>query len=286
MRFTKMEGAGNDYVYVDLFEESIDLADAPQLARDVSDRHFGIGGDGLILLAPSKIADVRMVMFNADGSRAEMCGNGVRCLAKLAHDRGRAASNPMRVETDGGVRDVELRFRDGAVSSARVSMGVPAMESALIPVVLDDEPGLDGERVVDRALVVLDRTFAITCVSMGNPHCVVYVDDVDAFDVARYGPAIESHKMFPEHANVEFVQVLDSERVRQRTWERGSGETLACGTGACAAAVAGRLTARGGAVTHVTLRGGELFIEWDGEGPVFMSGPAVEVFRGDWSTRD
>ncbi|MEE8104791.1 MAG: diaminopimelate epimerase [Planctomycetota bacterium] len=286
MRFTKMEGAGNDYVYVDLFEESIDLSDAPQLARDVSDRHFGIGGDGLILLAPSKIADVRMVMFNADGSRAEMCGNGVRCLAKLAHDRGRAASNPMRVETDGGVRDVELRFRDGAVSGARVSMGVPAMESALIPVVLDDEPGLDGERVVDRPLVVLDRTFAITCVSMGNPHCVVYVDDVDAFDVARYGPAIESHKMFPEHANVEFVQVLDSERVRQRTWERGSGETLACGTGACAAAVAGRLTARGGAVTHVTLRGGELFLEWDGEGPVFMSGPAVEVFRGDWSTRD
>jgi len=279
MRFTKMEGAGNDYVYVDLFEESIDLADAPQLAREVSDRHFGIGGDGLILLAPSKIADVRMIMFNADGSRAEMCGNGVRCLAKLAHDRGRATGSPMRVETDGGVREVELRFHDGAASGARVSMGVPIMEPARIPI------ALDGDRAIDVPLVVMDRTFAVTCVSMGNPHCVVYVDDADAFDVARYGPAIESHEMFPERINVEFVQVLDPEHVRQRTWERGSGETLACGTGACAVAVAGRLTARGGAVTQVALRGGDLLVEWDGEGPVFMSGPAVEVFRGDWSPR-
>jgi diaminopimelate epimerase len=269
MRFTKMHGAGNDYVYVDLFEERVE--DAPALARAVSDRHTGVGADGLILLAPSRAADVRMIMYNADGSRAQMCGNGLRCLAKLARDRGRTRANPVRVETDSGVRTVEL-VGDGG----RADMGPPSLDPAAIPV------RLEGPRVTDREVEVLDRRLAITCVSMGNPHAVAYVDDVEAFDVARYGSALERHPIFPERANVEFVQVLDRGSVLQRTWERGSGETLACGTGACAVCVAGIVTGRTGSPLRIRLRGGELLPEWDGEGPVYLTGPVVEVFTGEW----
>jgi diaminopimelate epimerase len=269
MRFTKMHGAGNDYVYVDLFEERVD--DAPAVARQVSDRHKGVGADGLILLAPSQVADVRMVMYNADGSRSEACGNGLRCLARLARDRGRAPGDLVRVETDAGVRVVEL-----TAGGARADMGVPAFEPARIPV------RLAGERIVDHPIEVLGRTLRITCVSMGNPHAVAYVDDVAAFDVARVGAALERHALFPERVNASFVQVIDRGRVRQRTWERGSGETLACGTGACAVCVAGVLTGRTERKLRSELPGGELLLEWREGAGVFLAGETTTVFTGEW----
>jgi len=270
VRFTKMHGAGNDYVYVDAFEQEV--ADRALLARRVSDRHKGIGSDGLILLLPSRAADVRMEMYNADGSRAQMCGNGVRCLAHLARDHGRADGPVVRVETDAGIKEVTLL--DGA---ARASMGRPSLAPADIPVLLD------GDRIVDRDVDVLDRTFAVTCVSMGNPHAVIYVDDVDGMDVERYGRALENSPLFPERTNVEFVQVVTRDRVRQRTWERGSGETLACGTGACAVCVAGVLTGRSAPRIEIELRGGTLLLEWpDEETSVVMTGPVANVFTGDW----
>jgi len=270
MRFTKMHGAGNDYVYVDLFDERV--TDAPALARAVSDRHKGIGGDGLILLAPSEAGDVRMEMYNADGSRAQMCGNGVRCLAHLAHDHGRVESDTVRVETDDGIKVVELT--DGA---ARVDMGPPRLHPTALPV------NLTGDRIVDRKVDVLDRTFAMTCVSMGNPHAVIYVDDVDALDVARYGAALEQGGLFPERTNVEFVEVRDTSHVIQRTWERGSGETLACGTGACAVCVAGVVSGRTERTLHNRLLGGELLLEWhDDNASVIMTGPVATVFVGEW----
>ncbi len=264
MRFTKMHGAGNDYVYVDLFEERLDLGAAPALARAMSDRHKGIGADGLILLGPARDADVSMVMFNADGSRAEMCGNGIRCLAKLAYERERSRAAPMRVETDGGIKEIELFVEDGRVTGARVDMGTPVVESGACEI------------------AVSEMRVSATCVSMGNPHAVLFVDDVDAASVTRLGPLVETHELFPQRTNVEFVQVLDSEHVKQRTWERGSGETLACGTGACAVGVAGRVRGHTGERVTVHLRGGDLVIEWDGIGPVYMTGPAVEVFTGTW----
>ena len=271
MRFTKMHGAGNDYVFVDLFSERSPVDDPAELARAISDRHTGVGGDGLILLAPSTVADVKMVMYNADGSRAQMCGNGLRCLAKLARDRGHASGDDTAIETDSGIRTVRFT-RDGL----RVDMGNPRLDPASIPVLLD------GDRVLDREITILDRTFRITCVSMGNPHCALYVEDLEAFDVERYGRALETNEIFPQRTNVEFVQRIDSTTVKQRTWERGSGETLACGTGACAVGVAGVLTGRTNSPLRNILRGGELLIEWDGRGPVFMTGPAVEVFSGEW----
>ena len=256
-----MHGAGNDYVYVDLFAERVD--DAPALARAVSDRRRGIGADGLILLCPSERADVAMVMYNADGSRAEMCGNGIRCLARLAMDAGRAAGNPIRVETDSGIRTVELT--DGG---ARVEMGVPDVQR------IGHEMEVSGARL------------SVTCISMGNPHAVVFVGDVEATDVAGLGRALETDPLFPEGTNVEFVEVVDSGRVRQRTWERGSGETLACGTGACAACVAGVVTGRTDGRVRNELRGGELLLEWEGEGSsVHMTGPVAKVFEGDWGGR-
>jgi len=268
MRFTKMHGAGNDYVYVDLFDEQV--ADAPALARIVSDRNKGIGGDGLILLAPSEAGDVRMEMYNADGSRAQMCGNGVRCLAHLARDHGRVEGPVVRVETDDGIKVVELS--EGA---ARVDMGPPRLDPQALPVLIE------GERVIEHTIDVLDRTFAMTCVSMGNPHAVVYVDDVEQFDVARYGAALEQGGLFPERTNVEFVQVIDREHVIQRTWERGSGETLACGTGACAVCVAGVVNGRTARTLHNRLLGGELLLEWpDDEASVIMTGPVATVFTG------
>jgi diaminopimelate epimerase len=261
-----MHGAGNDYVYVDLFAETVD--DAPALARAVSDRHTGIGGDGLILLAPSETADVRMIMYNADGSRAQMCGNGVRCLAKLARDRGRTTGDSIAVETDDGIKTVEF-----TPQGLRVDMGVPRLDPASLPA---DLPGTHA------TLEVLGASFDVTAVSMGNPHVVTYVDDVSRIDVARFGAAIENDPRFPERTNVEFVEVVSDVSVRQRTWERGSGETLACGTGACAVCVAGIVTGRTGSPVLSHLLGGDLLLEWDGEGSVFMTGPAVEVFQGDY----
>ncbi len=265
-----MHGAGNDYVYVDLFEETV--GDPAAVARAVSDRHTGIGGDGLILLDRSDTADIRMEMYNADGSRAQMCGNGLRCLALLARLEGRVDRDEMTVETDGGIKQVVLR-PDGI----RVDMGAPTFEPGTLPVLLE------GERVVEHPIRLDDREFAMTCVSMGNPHAVLFVDRMPSTEeVAHYGRLLETHDLFPERTNVEFVEVLDRAHVRQRTWERGSGETLACGTGACAVCVAGVLTGRTDGTLTATLLGGDLLLEWDGEGSVFKTGPAVEVFRGEW----
>jgi len=269
MRFTKMHGAGNDYVYVDLFDERVE--DPEPLARAVSDRHKGIGADGLILLAPSEVADVKMVMYNADGSRSGMCGNGLRCLARLARDRGRAKGDLVRVETDSGIRTVEL-----AAGRARADMGAPVLDPAKVPV------RLAGPRVVEEPVLVDGRTLRVTCLSMGNPHAVAYVEDVARFDVARFGPALERHEIFPERVNASFVEVVDRGHVRQRTWERGAGETLACGTGACAVCVAGVLTGRTDGKLRSELPGGELLLEWEEGKGVFLSGNTVTVFTGTW----
>lgn len=276
MRFAKMHGAGNDYVYVNGFAET--LADPAALARAVSNRQFGIGSDGLILILPSEIADVRMRMFNADGSEAEMCGNGIRCVAKYAYDHGLVTNKDIRVETGAGVKPLQL-FTNAAdkVERVRVNMGRPVLQRSRIPMT-----GPETEQVVAESLAVLDRTFAITCVSMGNPHCVIFVDDVDAFPVELYGPAIENHPSFPRRINVEFVQVLSSGEVRQRTWERGAAETLACGTGASAVTVAGVLTGRTDRRLINHLRGGDLEMEWAEDGDIYMTGPAVQVFEGDY----
>ncbi len=277
MKFTKMHGAGNDYVYVDGFAEAV--ADPAVLARAVSDRHRGIGGDGLILILPSARADVRMRMFNSDGSEAEMCGNGLRCVAKYAYDHGLVEKLAITIETGAGVLPVEMFANAaGRVERVRVNMGRPRLSRAEIPMT-----GLAAERVIDQELQVLDRSFRINCVSMGNPHCVIYVDDVASFPVATYGPAIEHHELFPRRTNVEFVQVLSAGEVRQRTWERGAGETLACGTGAAAVTVAGLLTGRTGNRLLNHLTGGDLELTWDGTGEVYMTGPAVEVFTGDYA---
>jgi len=276
MKFTKMHGAGNDYVYVDGFRERVD--DPATLARLVSDRHFGIGSDGLILILPSTVADVRMRMFNSDGSEAEMCGNGLRCVAKYAYDHGLVDKLAVTIETGAGLLPVELFANAaGKVERVRVNMGRPRLTRAEIPMT-----GPPEERVVGQELAILDRTLRITCVSMGNPHCVIYVDDVASFPVATFGPAIENHPLFPRRTNVEFVQVLSPGEVRQRTWERGAGETLACGTGAAAVTVAGLLTGRTGHRLLNHLTGGDLELTWDGSGEVFMTGPAVEVFTGEY----
>ena len=276
MRFAKMHGAGNDYVYVNGFAEAV--ADPAALARAVSNRQFGIGSDGLILILPSEIADVRMRMFNADGSEAEMCGNGIRCVAKYAYDHGLVTNKEIRVETGAGVKPLQL-FTNAAdkVERVRVNMGQPVLKRSRIPMT-----GPEAEQIVAESLAVLDRTFAITCVSMGNPHCVIFVDDVDAFPVELYGPAIENHPSFPRRINVEFVQVLASGEVRQRTWERGAAETLACGTGASAVTVAGVLTGRTDRRLLNHLRGGDLEMEWAEDGDIYMTGPAVQVFEGDY----
>jgi len=276
MKFTKMHGAGNDYVYVDAAVERI--ADPAALARAISHRNFGVGGDGLILILPSTVADVRMRIFNADGSEAEMCGNGLRCVAKYAYDHGLTRNLAMTVETGAGLLPVEMFTNsEGRVDQVRVNMGRPRLTRAEIPMA-----GPAADRVVDQELLVLDRTFRITCVSMGNPHCVIYVDDVCSFPVTTYGPVLEHHPLFPRRTNVEFVEVLSRSEVRQRTWERGAGETLACGTGSAAVTVAGLLTGRTGGRLLNHLAGGDLEMAWDGTGEVFMTGPAVEVFTGDY----
>jgi diaminopimelate epimerase len=281
MRFTKMHGIGNDYVYVNGFEENV--ADPGSVARKVSERHFGIGGDGLILILPSDRADVRMQMFNADGSEAEMCGNGVRCVAKYAFDYGLSKSNPMRVETGRGVLTLALDVVQGKVRQVTVDMGEPILSFAEIPV--DRDKLVKGSREheyrlsIDRGNELLDATF----VSMGNPHAVIYTSDVAAVDLARVGPTIEHHKAFPRRTNVHWVRVDSPWQVTMRTWERGSGMTLACGTGACAVCVAGVLTGRTGRKLLAHLPGGDLQLEWrEADNHVYMTGPATEVFSGEW----
>ncbi len=276
MKFVKMHGAGNDYVYVNGFDETV--SDPPALAREVSDRHFGIGSDGLILILPSAVADVRMRMFNADGSEAEMCGNGVRCVAKFAYDHGLVASPTIQVETGAGILPLELfTNRHNRVERVRVGMGRPRLTRGEIPMT-----GPPDEQTIGHEVKVLDRTFHLTCVSMGNPHCVVFVDNVAEFPVEKYGPALERHPLFPNRTNVEFVEVLSPGEVSQRTWERGAGETLACGTGASAVTVAGVLNGRTRRNLRCRLAGGDLELEWSEDGQVFLTGPAVQVFTGEY----
>jgi diaminopimelate epimerase len=276
MRFTKMHGIGNDYVYVDCFDQSID--DPAAVARVVSDRNFGIGGDGLILIMPSEIADVRMRMFNADGSEGQMCGNGVRCVAKYAFDHGRTNANPMRVETGAGIKTIDLVLDDNSKAiAATVDMGEPILVPREIPV------AMDGERAINVPIEAMGQTFEMTCVSMGNPHAVIYVDDVASVPLAEIGPGLEGHELFPERMNVHFVQVVSDAEVMMVTWERGSGPTLACGTGASAVCVAGVLTGKTGRTLLAHLPGGDLELAWqESDNHVFMTGPAAEVFSGEW----
>jgi diaminopimelate epimerase len=272
--FTKMHGAGNDYVYVNGFE--VKVADPAAVARAVSPRRKGIGSDGLILIQPSSVAAVRMEMYNADGSRGEMCGNGIRCVGKYAYELGITRDNPLRVETDSGVKMLELEVQDGAVRSVNVDMGEPILEPASIPM------RFEGSRVVDEPLEVAGETHRVTCVSMGNPHCVVFLSDIAALDLETIGPRFERHERFPKGINTEFIKVLARDEMDMRVWERGSGETAACGTGACAAAVAGVLTRRTDRRVLVHLAGGDLTIEWrERDNHVAMRGEAVEVFRGE-----
>jgi diaminopimelate epimerase len=276
MRFTKMQGAGNDYIYVDCFHEPIPR-DPAGLSLAISDRHFGVGADGLILICPSDKADARMRMFNADGSEAEMCGNGIRCVAKYVYDHGLVRKPALTVETGRGILTLELELQGGCVREVRVDMGEPILDAARIPTTLPGNPPIEV------ALAVAGRTLPVTCLSIGNPHCVTFVDTVDDALVLGIGPKIEHHEAFPHRANAEFVRVNGPDDATVRVWERGSGETLACGTGACAVAVAGVLTGR--TKRHLTahLPGGDLQLAWsETDNHVYLTGPAVEVFRGEW----
>ena len=283
MKFTKMHGLGNDYVYVDCFHEPFP-EDPASLAIAVSDRNFGIGGDGLILICPAddEQHDARMRMYNADGSESEMCGNGIRCVAKYLHDHGICETSPLKIETGAGVLTLELMIEDGKVDRVRVDMGPAILNPADVPTTMRAEAG-DSDPVVDRPIEVDGREFAVTCVSMGNPHCIIFVDKATDDLVTRIGPLIETDARFPRRTNVEFVEVISPTEVRQRTWERGSGETLACGTGASAVCVAGVLTGRTAREITNHLSGGTLLLEWnEADDHVFMTGPATEVFNGSW----
>jgi diaminopimelate epimerase len=278
MQFTKMHGAGNDYVYIDCFDG--DLPDDPgELSRRMSHRHFGIGADGLILIRESDDADARMQMFNADGSEAQMCGNGIRCVAKYVYDHGLCRQSSLKIETGAGVLSLDLETSGGVVTGVRVDMGEPILEAGRIPTTLPGDP------VVNRDLDVAGSRLVATCVSMGNPHCIVFVEKATDQLVLQTGRQIETHDAFPEKVNVEFVEVISSQEVRQRTWERGSGETWACGTGASAVCVAGVLAGHTERKILNHLLGGDLELEWDeATNHVFMTGPATEVFSGDWPT--
>jgi diaminopimelate epimerase len=276
MRFTKMHGIGNDYVYVSTFDQPAP-SNPEKLAIAVSDRHFGIGADGLILIMPSERADARMRMFNADGSEGEMCGNGVRCVAKYIREHGLVTEDRVTIETGRGVLALDLEMADDHVRRVRVDMGTPIFDPARIPTRLGGRPPVEAPLRMD------GRELAVTALSMGNPHAVIYVDDAAAFPLEALGPRIENDDAFPRRVNVHIVEVYGPDEVRMRTWERGSGITLACGTGACAVCVAGVLTGRSSRRILAHLPGGDLELEWiDDVAPVFMTGPATEVFSGEW----
>lgn len=275
MKFTKMEGLGNDYIYVDLFTQDLGDADLGALAKRVSDRHFGIGSDGLVLIGPSSCADCRMQMFNSDGSEAELCGNAVRCIAKLMLDMGRSNGNEVSIETLAGRIVATIRDNTATQAHVAVDMGTPRLAPGDIPV------DAAGERAVGIPLEAGGKTLLATCVSMGNPHCVVFVDEPTDELVHTTGPLLEGHVAFPNKTNVEFAEVIDREHVRMRVWERGAGETLACGTGACATAVACVLNGLCDRHVFIDLLGGRLEIEWREDGHVQMTGPATIVFTGE-----
>jgi len=276
MKFTKMHGIGNDYVYVDTFGQP-EPEDPSKLAVVISDRHFGVGSDGLILISPSPRADARMRMFNADGSEGEMCGNGIRCVAKYLYDRGLARRRQVTIETGRGVLTVEVEADGARATRIRVEMGPPILEAAEIPTRLPGNPPIDAP------LEVGDWRLAVTAVSMGNPHAVIYVPKLEGFPLEILGPQVERHPLFPRRVNVHVVEVLSADEVRMRTWERGSGLTLACGTGACAVCVAGVLSQRTNPRIVAHLPGGDLELDWPArDASVFLTGPATEVFTGDW----
>lgn len=274
MKFTKMHGIGNDYVYVNCFQETV--PDPSDVAIKVSDRHFGIGSDGLILIKPSDVADGRMEMYNADGSQGAMCGNGIRCVAKYMYDYGITDKTQISVETKSGIKYLDLTVENGKVSTVKVDMGQPILKAADIPV------KSEKEQVIDEPVEVDGQTWHITCVSMGNPHAITYIDDVKHLEIEKIGPKFENHEIFPDRVNTEFVHVLDRHTVEMRVWERGSGETLACGTGACAVAVSSILNGLTEDEVTVKLLGGDLKIFWDREANhVYMTGSATTVFDGE-----
>ncbi len=279
MKFTKMHGCGNDYIYINGFAEQIAQDEKPALVQKISDRHFGIGGDGAIFINPSDEADFEMEMYNADGSRAEMCGNGIRCVAKYVYDNGLTDKTEISIVSCGQVKYLELFLKDGQVDTVRVNMGAPEFRAAMIPVTAEKE----DISVINKPITVQGETYKMTCVSMGNPHAVVFVEDVEHLDIEKIGPYFETHERFPKRTNTEFVKVIDKNHVQMRVWERGTGETLACGTGCCAAAAACILNGLTFETVTVKLLGGELEITWDREADrIYMTGPATTVFTGEY----
>ena len=275
MQFTKMHGIGNDYVYVNCFEQTI--AHPEELAPVISDRRFGVGSDGLVLICPSQCADVRMRMFNPDGSESEMCGNAVRCVAKYAYEHSLSTNNPMTIETGNGLLTIELTVENGKVAATRVNMGQPILEASKIPMAIEDTQAINYQ------IEIAGLPMTITCVSMGNPHAVFFVDDVANLAIEKLGPVIENNPLFPQRTNVHWVQLVSPNEVIMRTWERGAGVTLACGTGASAVCVAGVLTERTDRGITAHLPGGDLQLEWsNSDNCVYMTGPATEVFSGNW----
>ena len=276
MRFTKMQGIGNDFVVVNCLAESLPEERLSDISRKACNRKFGVGADGLILVMPSKVSDYKMRMFNPDGSESEMCGNGIRCFARYLWDRKMITEPQVKVDTQDGIKFIKLLTRSGRVEGIRVDMGQPKLLRSEIPM-----RGDDNGKVINEALKADGSRFEITAVNMGNPHVVIFMDNLDSFAIERFGPQIENHKAFPQRTNVQFVQVCSNSEIMLRTWERGAGVTLACGTGACASVVAGAMTNRTGKRVNVHLRGGDLVIEWTGDNRVMMTGPADEVFEGD-----
>ncbi len=274
MKFTKMHGIGNDYVYVNCMKETVE--NPTETAIKVSDRHFGIGSDGLILIKPSEVADGKMEMYNADGSQGAMCGNGIRCVAKYMYDHGITDKTTISVETKSGIKYLDLTTKDGKVDTVKVNMGTPILKASQIPVLSDKE------QVINESVTIDGKEWKITCVSMGNPHAVTYIDDVKGLEIEKIGPKFENNEIFPDRVNTEFVHVIDRNTVEMRVWERGSGETLACGTGACAVAVSSILNGLTEDEVTVKLLGGNLKIFWDRQiNKVFMTGSATTVFDGE-----
>lgn len=276
IKFTKMQGLGNDYVYIDCYSKDVELGNISDLAKFMSNRHFGIGSDGIILICKSDIADFKMRMFNFDGSEAEMCGNGIRCVGKFVYDKGLTNKETVKIETLAGIKILNLNVKDGKVKTVKVDMGEPILTPSEIPVKFDKEP------VQGLKIKVIDREFDFTCVSMGNPHAVTVIDNTKEFEIEKYGPVLELDEHFPKKSNIEFIEIIDKSSVKMRVWERGSGETLACGTGACAVAVSCIINGFTDRKVNVELLGGTLQIEWDEKtNHVFMTGPAVTVFEGE-----
>lgn len=279
MKFTKMHGCGNDYIYINGFTEKIAQDKKTELVQKISDRHFGIGGDGAIFINPSNEADFEMEMYNADGSRAEMCGNGIRCVAKYVYDKGLTDKTNISIISCGKIKYLELFLKDGKVDTVKVNMGAPILYAEEIPVTIEGEK----EKVINEPITILDKEYKMTCVSMGNPHAVVFMDDVENLAIEQIGPYFENHKCFPKRTNTEFVKVIDRKTVQMRVWERGTGETLACGTGCCATVVACVLNGLTDETVTVKLLGGEIDITWDREANlVYMTGPATTVFDGEY----